>query len=81
MGIHATKRKLCTGVHEGPSTTAVQRFSSVAVCHLVSTLASYPGHVGGGKSALFPPPTWPGYEAMSTPLNISKLSGNAKKVK
>ena len=26
-------------------------------------IASYSGHVGGGKSALFPPPTWPGYEA------------------
>ena len=26
-------------------------------------LASYPGHVFGEKSALFPPTTWPGYEA------------------
>ena len=31
------ERKSCTGVHEGHSTTAVQRLSSVAVCHLVST--------------------------------------------
>ena len=37
VGIHATKRKSCTGVHEGHSTAAVQRLSSVAVCHLVST--------------------------------------------
>ena len=26
-------------------------------------IASYPGHVFGEKSALFPPTTWPGYEA------------------
>ena len=37
VGIHATERKSCTGVHEGHSTAAVQRLSSVAVCHLVST--------------------------------------------
>ena len=37
MGIHATERKSCTGVHEGHSNAAVQRLSSVAVCHLVST--------------------------------------------
>ena len=37
VGIHTTKRKSCTGVHESHSTTAVQRLSSVAVCHLVST--------------------------------------------
>ena len=52
VGIHATERKSCTGVHEGHSTAAVQGLSSVTVCHLVST-----------------------------PLNIPKLSGNAKKVK
>ena len=38
LGIHATERKSCTCVHEVHSTTAVQRLSSVAVCHLVSTL-------------------------------------------
>ena len=32
VGIHATERKSCTGVHEGHSTAAVQRLSSV--CHL-----------------------------------------------
>ena len=37
VGIHATERKSCTGVHEGHSTAAVQRLSSVTVCHLVST--------------------------------------------
>ena len=37
VGIHATERKSCTGVHEGHSTVAVQRLLSVAVCHLVST--------------------------------------------
>ena len=29
MGIHATEIKSCTGVHEGHSTAAVQRLSSV----------------------------------------------------
>ena len=52
VGTHATERKSCTGVHDGHSTAAVQRLSSIAVRHLVST-----------------------------PLNMSKLSGNAKKVK
>ena len=33
VGIHATERKSCTGVHEGHSTAAVQRLSSVAVFH------------------------------------------------
>ena len=37
VGIHATERKSCTGVHEGHSTAAVQRPPSVAVCHLMST--------------------------------------------
>ena len=37
VGIHATERKSCTGVHEVHSTAAVERLSSVAVCHLVST--------------------------------------------
>ena len=35
-------------------------------------LASYPGHVVGGKSALFSPNTWPGYEAISPPKGPEK---------
>ena len=46
------------------------------ITYLGLPLASYLGHMGGGKSGLvstvwplFPPPTWPGYEAR-LPQNV-----------